>query len=173
MDFTARFFIGMCIVGIIIATVIVGVGVYGIKPEFFKYKMNDEMTEIKKGNTTFVCVGELDDKKTMAKVGEKFSLIQGRKLDNLENFDVYAINGKSNNTHIAVKFKDGKTYLFAREDIVENPPVIDEEFYNKAHLKQNALLEKIVEVSGYEDYDEKTQRAILLISTGVVIFSII
>lgn len=173
MDFTARFFIGMCVVGILIATVIVGVGVYGIKPDFFKYKMNDTMTEIKKGNNTFVCVGELDDKQTMAKVGEKFSLIQGRKLDNLDNFDVYAINGKSNSTHIAVQFKDGKTYLFAREDIVENPPVIDEEFYNKAHTNKNALLEKIGEMSVYNEFDEKTQRLILLISTGVVIFSII
>ena len=173
MDFTARFFIGMCVVGILIATTIVAVGVYGIKPDFFKYKMNDAMTEIKKGNNTFVCVGELDDKDTLLKVGEKFSLMQGRKLDNLDDFNVYSIKGKSNSTHIAVEFKNGKTYLFAREDIVENPPTIDEEFYSKARINEIPFVEKVKEISGYDELDEKTQNTLLLISAGIVIFSII
>jgi len=158
MDRTIRTFIGFALIAMLMASFILGVCVYNFKPEFFKYKLNSTMTELKKATTTLVSVGNIDSKTTLSKIGERFSLIIGRKLEVSENFEVLAIKGRPTRDVVAVRFKNGSTMLFASPDLLENPPEMGDEFYAKASIReirihQSTLQELIDSPNAWENSD--------------------
>lgn len=145
MNRTIRTFIGLFILAILIAGFILFVCVYNIKPEFFKYKLNTSMTELKRTNTTLVSIGNMDSKTTLAKIGERYSLLLGRKLEVTENFDVHAVKGRPKRELVAVRFKNGSTMLFASPNLIENPPQMPDEFYEKANIGEIKLHQATLE----------------------------
>lgn len=177
MEFTCKYVLSMAIIAILMATIITSVCVYGIKPDYFKYKMNDTMTQIVKGKTTYVSVGKLNSQESLTKIGEKLSLIVGRKLDNYDDFDVYALKGRSTKELIVVEFESGERMLFAKESLVSNPPEIDEEFYAKAGNRLDDVLKigdtELKTIIGWDEMDEDMQDIIKLTGLATAIYYVV
>jgi len=176
MEFTCKTIIITAILSILFITAVTVIGAYGIKPEFFKYKMNDEMTQVVKGNTTYISVGKLNSEGALKKIGEKLSLIIGRRLDNYDEFDIYAIKGRKTDELIVVEFEGGERMLFADEKIVENPPQIDDEFYAKAGNIFDGVLNGDVQLNtiiGWDEMNEDMQNIIILTGLATAVYYVV
>lgn len=178
MEFTCRYMLEIAIIAILMAAFVTVFCVYGIKPDSFKYLLNDDYTKIVKGKTTYVSVGKLNEEESLKKVGEKLSLIVGRKLDNYDNYDIYALKGKSTKDLIVVEYKNGNRMLFANQDLVNNPPEIDEEFYDKVEEQQNnkKLFDKDIKLNtiiDWDDIDDNVKNLIILSALGTAVFYVV